>query len=307
MRFLLQIPADAEVRFDRFSDSAGTYVTLDSNNPAIYKQLYRAAKAKLKLRLKATVIEAKKPEDTPAIEEKTPVELNKRNTYLDTVLLNQPTDACAFQPLQPTVVQSTIDKPMSERSGMTRELSRPTLPAINDFGSTTFTIDCNRCGQSVKDEHYHCGKCENGDFDLCSTCIEKGITCDDDDHWLIKRTLKDGKITASNTETLAPKSKTQPAASENTPVVEEDQRTCNSCIIRRFYPRVPRCLMTNLWQNSVLRVSSHASNVPISIYASSASSTANMVIILRTPLLPLICTQALALLTSRLSVSKAEA
>lgn len=41
--------------FERFSDSAGAYVVLDSANPQVYKTLFRAAKAKLKLRLKATV------------------------------------------------------------------------------------------------------------------------------------------------------------------------------------------------------------------------------------------------------------
>lgn len=50
------IPEDQTVVFERYSDSAGSYVTLDPKNPAVYKQLYRAAKAKLKLRFKATII-----------------------------------------------------------------------------------------------------------------------------------------------------------------------------------------------------------------------------------------------------------
>ncbi|KAK5276902.1 hypothetical protein LTR40_011051, partial [Exophiala xenobiotica] len=33
LRFLLAIPDEHEVKFDRFSDSAGAYVSLDSNNP----------------------------------------------------------------------------------------------------------------------------------------------------------------------------------------------------------------------------------------------------------------------------------
>jgi len=41
--------------FERYSDSAAAYVTLDSDKPQVYKTLFRAAKAKLKLRLRATV------------------------------------------------------------------------------------------------------------------------------------------------------------------------------------------------------------------------------------------------------------
>ncbi|KAH8147898.1 uncharacterized protein LAJ45_07999 [Morchella importuna] len=56
LRELLVIPDDQTVVFERYSDSAGSYVILDPKNPAVYKQLYRAAKAKLKLRFKATII-----------------------------------------------------------------------------------------------------------------------------------------------------------------------------------------------------------------------------------------------------------
>ena len=55
LRHLLQVPSDQEVIFERYSDSAGAYVTLDANKPQVYKTLFRAAKAKLKLRLRATI------------------------------------------------------------------------------------------------------------------------------------------------------------------------------------------------------------------------------------------------------------
>lgn len=55
LRAGLQIRDDEQVVFERYSDSAAAYVTLDSNAPAVYKTLFRAAKAKLKLRLRATV------------------------------------------------------------------------------------------------------------------------------------------------------------------------------------------------------------------------------------------------------------
>lgn len=57
LRELLGIPTSQQVIFERFSDSAGNYVTLDPQNTAVYKQLYRAAKAKLKLRIRIITLQ----------------------------------------------------------------------------------------------------------------------------------------------------------------------------------------------------------------------------------------------------------
>jgi next-to-BRCA1 protein 1 len=46
---------DQEIIFERYSDSAASFVVLDSDKPQVYKTLFRAAKAKLKLRLRATI------------------------------------------------------------------------------------------------------------------------------------------------------------------------------------------------------------------------------------------------------------
>ncbi|KAL8732188.1 MAG: hypothetical protein Q9166_002935 [cf. Caloplaca sp. 2 TL-2023] len=109
----------------------------------------------------------------------------------------------------------------------------------------SFTICCNKCQANIPDAHWHCSTCNAGDFDLCGTCIEKGILCDGEDHWLIKRTVKDGKVVNSTTETIPPKAtkvepkKDMPAASpspkhgNNTVNVSENMnlyRTCNSCV-----------------------------------------------------------------------------
>ncbi|KAA8905993.1 hypothetical protein FN846DRAFT_949516 [Sphaerosporella brunnea] len=56
LRELLAIPQTQDVKFERYSDSAACYVTLDPQNTAVYKQLFRAAKAKLKLRIKITTV-----------------------------------------------------------------------------------------------------------------------------------------------------------------------------------------------------------------------------------------------------------
>jgi next-to-BRCA1 protein 1 len=61
------------------------------------------------------------------------------------------------------------------------------------------------------------------------------VTCKDDDHWMIKRFVKNGKVINSTTETLSPKPKPTASASKTTLVAPEENvasatRTCNCCI-----------------------------------------------------------------------------
>ncbi|KAK3493831.1 hypothetical protein B0T13DRAFT_402672 [Neurospora crassa] len=64
LRAHLEIPAETNVVFERYSDSAGTYVTLDPANTSVYKQLFRAAKAKQKLKLRVNRAMAETPAQT---------------------------------------------------------------------------------------------------------------------------------------------------------------------------------------------------------------------------------------------------
>lgn len=100
---------------------------------------------------------------------------------------------------------------------------------------SAFSVYCNECSQPIPDEHYHCSTCDEGDFDLCQSCVDDGHLCGGDDHWMIKRFVKNGQVINSTTETIAPK----PIASESKTTLvqpeEEDEdivatRTCNSCI-----------------------------------------------------------------------------
>lgn len=125
-----------------------------------------------------------------------------------------------------------------------------------------FAICCNSCEKTTPDVHYHCSTCDDGDFDLCQDCVDKGITCYSNDHWLIKRTSIDGQIVTSVTETIAPKSKpnAEPKKEESLPSLPSfdaaaalahlqenlakmelasamhrvTMRTCNSCIQGEF-------------------------------------------------------------------------
>ncbi|KAG9770668.1 hypothetical protein KCU88_g6567, partial [Aureobasidium melanogenum] len=267
LRFLLNIPDEQEVRFDRFSDSAGTYITLDSSNPAIYKQLYRAAKAKLKLRLRATVQAPAKSqkgenaEKPPMIElpehmKNTGINSEPRHSFLETVLsqplgngtassLNSFKTSCPYS--LPCAIPGAFDLSQTGSDELpskgpvkirgSKVFSFPTLPLLDDFPSASYSIDCNNCGMTVPNEHYHCGICENGDFDLCKPCVDAGVTCNGEEHWLLKRTIRNGVVVPSTTETLPPKKCPEaPTGSSDdtvTPVtLEQDdgERTCNSCI-----------------------------------------------------------------------------
>jgi next to BRCA1 gene 1 protein len=272
LRFLLAVPPDAEAIFERFSDSAGSYVTLDSNKPAIYKQLYRAAKAKLKLRIKATVIQPPtSAEAVPNIMDEqqqahaeplrlpTPPQSSPapRPTYLDTVLSITPASrqfgsytvpaVSAFGTQAPAAIMSMVNatndtlvtppKIESEKA-LNTDTSSKVNPIKNterrqDLFGGAFCIDCNHCGKSIPDEHYHCGTCDDGDFDLCLSCIEADVTCDEEGHWLIKRRIHNGLLVSSVTETIAPKKwEKEPVKTEEKTAAAPQYapRTCNSCI-----------------------------------------------------------------------------
>lgn len=111
-------------------------------------------------------------------------------------------------------------------------------PAAANPTVSVYSVYCNNCNDSIPDAHYHCSTCDDGDFDLCQPCVSRGVVCGSDDHWLIKRSIKDGKVVNSTTETLAPRrsfsaSKTTLIAPPE-PKITTATRTCNNCIAGTF-------------------------------------------------------------------------
>lgn len=192
---------------------------LDSENTAIYKQLYRAAKAKLKLRIKVTEQipipdpepkpELKPESDQPSSADDT-VSPAYRGSYLNTVLNGpslQPGEALPL-PKFPTLSDS-LQKAIDE---IPARLD-PYHPSAEDTSTRpAFYIDCNSCGNSIPAAHWHCSICEDGDYDLCQACVDAGVSCPGVNHWLIKRIVINGTVVHSTTETLAPASRHQPAS-----------------------------------------------------------------------------------------------
>lgn len=244
IRVFLHVPAEQKIMIERYSDSAASFVTLDPTNASVYKQLYRAAKAKSKLKLRVTrVVDESSVEPKPVTVEDSPEESSTPSVETESsapvaldsnFLSSQETLTAAKMPAPQPVVEET------------QQVWKSYLPEITPIECAKFAICCNSCDKTTPDVHYHCSTCEDGDFDLCQSCVDMGITCHGSDHWLIKRTTKDGQIITSTTETIAPKPKQKSVEEPSWPTIEAklalarleqtmsrlnvSMRTCNSCV-----------------------------------------------------------------------------
>lgn len=114
------------------------------------------------------------------------------------------------------------------------QLSSQAPPARSAQG---FAVCCNSCDKTMPDVHYHCSTCDDGDFDLCSSCVDLGITCHSPQHWMIKRTTVDGQIVNSTTEVIPPKPK-----KDLKPKVEEKLKAAEPAKPATCYPPpIPLC------------------------------------------------------------------
>ncbi|KAK3296827.1 uncharacterized protein B0H64DRAFT_372263 [Chaetomium fimeti] len=275
LRNALNLPDDTEAVFERYSDSGSAYVVLDQTNVAVYKQLYRAAKAKHKLKLRVTVKrnlpeeeQGPKPAsvaDEPEEEESHPsagstdpeceAKQQAKSDALRAIAAITDFKFGDTKPLVPVVyadmssfTSATAPAPKEDPSPVQPDTTSPPTPPCNvecPAIHTNFAVCCNSCDNTIPDAHYHCSTCDDGDFDLCQTCVNQGVTCKGANHWLIKRFVKSGVIINSTTERLGPKpkpKKTQPkpaadpvsVAERIIPVFNDNvyssMRTCNCCV-----------------------------------------------------------------------------
>ena len=248
---------------------------LDNANVAVYKQLYRAAKAKSKLKLRVTDPNAEeKPIPRPVTVEDVPDTASSVNTKQESET-TATADKEESRPINVTIplrsgsVTKTYDgnalskaaKHLAEFESMRRDLTQhlnmistqmpevsqpssaspdaaarrlrstispsnkpesvchqsparapvaPHVPATQGLCTRNthgFAVCCNSCDKTMPDVHYHCSTCDDGDFDLCSSCVDLGITCHSPSHWMIKRTTVNGQIVNSTTEVIPPKPK----------------------------------------------------------------------------------------------------
>ncbi|KFY63157.1 hypothetical protein V497_02103 [Pseudogymnoascus sp. VKM F-4516 (FW-969)] len=312
LRSLLQIPDSQEAIFERYSDSAADFVTLDSNNASVYKQLYRAAKAKLKLRLKVTIIDQEDKEPVKpkkaTVEDEIPSPVSapqlisveapllptdmasptnesekaagqaqsfpSYGEYLKDLTFNfknpeeTPTPAPAPVTTPPAPAPASVtsvpvasspspsnksvpvtrgaaarDRWYAELANLTEErraairANRHCPGASLQAHMNNYSVYCNSCNVPIPDMHYHCDVCDNGDYDLCQGCMDKGVTCAGENHWMIKRFVKNGRVINSVTKTHPQRA--SPSNESKATLVQPEEpkevvvgaiRTCNSCI-----------------------------------------------------------------------------
>ncbi|KAF4555850.1 Ig-like domain-containing protein [Elsinoe fawcettii] len=225
---LLNLPTNKKVTYERFSDSAGGYITLDPANSAVYKTLVRAAKAKLKLRLRATVEGMDTNITAPAVQNTvmpatTPALVapgsasDRKNLgagifeFKDARTSNQIQKIRDFHAGR--MGEAPVPRPFSmPKPVMTEKLSiRPKSQIVPlNLNGPTWSVYCNNCDAVMHNEHFHCSICDGGDYDLCQGCVDKGKLCPGQGHWLVKRFIKDGQMISSTTERLPPKPKAVP-------------------------------------------------------------------------------------------------
>ncbi|KAI9806770.1 MAG: hypothetical protein M1825_006227 [Sarcosagium campestre] len=225
LRFLLAIPDDEPVVFERYSDSAGAFVVLDSNNPSVYKQLYRAAKAKLKLRIKVTTPGSFVGATSPDFVDEPP------------------------KPFTDGRIMSSSRHQSSSPQKPAYEFEEPVFAPLPPLHSHYAVSGAAMAEEAVRTP-------ANPPVDpqtaVPNTCVDSGRTCSGHGHWLIKRIVKDGEVIQSSTEVM-PARKNSPRPSEEQAVTQEtpaendntaaDQ--CVACLTCDDYHLCLRCHIAN--------------------------------------------------------------
>jgi next-to-BRCA1 protein 1 len=143
---------------------------------------------------------------------------------------------CSSTEIPATRDTATRDKWLKELACLSaeRQSNRNSMGSAASY--PVFSVFCNNCQASIPDVHYHCGTCDDGDFDLCQSCVDSGVGCGSEEHWMIKRFVKNGKVINSTTERIPPKEKAAALPVVPTAIQAQDSgliiatRTCNSCI-----------------------------------------------------------------------------
>lgn len=251
---------------------------LDPSDTAVFKKLARAARAKLKLRIKVVIPPTANnhalytlPNHHPALASE--VTLASANDIcnalpspqiLSPLRLSTTSDGLMGFPTMPSATLLNVATVGSSTQSATNPYSLRTCHSdymIEPFGQCDlavrpkvesvvpptypWSVYCNICDTPMANEHYHCNICDDGDYDLCQTCVDAGRHCPGDGHWLIKRLVKNGHVINSTTERVSPKLKlnepsdmpgafTEEKKMENEDVEEEQRdsptRTCNACV-----------------------------------------------------------------------------
>lgn len=169
-------------------------------------------------------------EDEP---EQEPQSFTQTKPEAPLVSLSEPTVEVKKAEASPSeVTNSFLEQAMSElRLGSEKQEQNNRTSPISSVcvapKAANFAVCCNNCDRTIPDAHYHCSTCDDGDFDLCPDCVEKGVTCYNSDHWLLKRFVRGDFILVSTTERVSPKPKAQEPTPE--PKAAPKPAVCVAC------------------------------------------------------------------------------
>jgi len=102
----------------------------------------------------------------------------------------------SFNPLDNNMVDDRVEKYVEKRSQRNRKYtetrSKRKIRTRYDNGCE---IVCDVCDDSFSstNSHYHCDRCYDGNFDICSNCFDDGYYCQREYHDLRKRKQVDGR------------------------------------------------------------------------------------------------------------------
>lgn len=106
----------------------------------------------------------------------------------------------SFNPLDNNMVDDKVEKYVEKRSQKKRYAetrSKKKTRATYDYDCE---VICDVCDDSFSStiSHYHCDRCYDGNFDICSNCFDEGYYCRRDSHDLRKRKQLDGRWVSRN-------------------------------------------------------------------------------------------------------------
>lgn len=244
VRQVFAIKPEQHMVLERYSDSSASYVTLDESNPQVFKTLIRAAKAKGKLRLKATVTPEANVEPSEEPKAKSTVHtlppkvgisgpyshiiqsprestaLDQRSVGRGIFQFREARDRASQQTLinlsdEAPVPRPFVDSPANFFDKLADAAAQPlafrsafrTCEVVQADAQAVraWSVYCNECDKAMDDVHFHCSICDGGDYDLCKECVSEGKHCAGEGHWLIKRFIKNGEVVPSETERVSPR------------------------------------------------------------------------------------------------------
>jgi len=85
-----------------------------------------------------------------------------------------------------------LDSAPTENDREPLALARILPRGLYDLVVALFMTKCKSCEQSITFEYFHCSICEEGGYEICEACFDRGVICRNVTHVLSNRSLQKG-------------------------------------------------------------------------------------------------------------------